>query len=332
VRDSTATLGVRQATDDDLPAVLELLQASLGWVPDDAYARFFAWKHHQSPFGRSPAWVAVDPDADDRVVGFRTFSRWQFARGDATVPAVRAVDTATHPDYQGRGIFSLLTRQALDELRAEGVAFVFNTPNDRSRPGYFKMGWQLVERLPVASTPRSPLSLLRLARARTPADKWSAPTDAGVPVSEVLADAEATTALLAAARPDDDRLRTLHTPAYLAWRYGFPPLHYRAVVAPGGLASGVVVFRLRRRGAALEAAVCEQIVPAGDDRTAPALIRQVLRETGADHAVQIGRARPARGLLPVPGQGPTLVWRDLTEPVMPPADRWALGLGDIELF
>jgi GNAT superfamily N-acetyltransferase len=332
VADATATLGVRQATDDDLPAVLELLQASLGWVPDDAYARFFAWKHHESPFGRSPAWVAVDPDADDRVVGFRTFSRWQFARGDATVPAVRAVDTATHPDYQGRGIFSLLTRQALDELRAEGVAFVFNTPNDRSRPGYFKMGWQLVERLPVASTPRSPLSLLRLARARTPADKWSAPTDAGVPVSEVLADAEATTALLAAARPDDDRLRTLHTPAYLAWRYGFPPLHYRAVVAYGGLASGVVVFRLRRRGAALEAAVCEQIVPAGDDRTAPALIRQVLRETRADHAVQIGRARPARGLLPVPGQGPTLVWRDLTAPVMPPADRWALGLGDIELF
>ena len=96
--------------------------------------------------------------------------------------------------------------------------------------------------------------------------------------------------------------------------------------------SGVVVFRLRRRGAALEAAVCEQIVPAGDDRTAPGLVRQVLRETGADHAVQIGRARPSRGLLPVPGQGPTLVWRDVSDSVMPPADRWALGLGDIELF
>ena len=185
--DATATLDVRRATDDDLAAVLDLLQASLGWVPDDAYARFFTWKHHESPFGRSPAWVAIDPAAGDRLVGFRTFSRWQFARGDATLAAVRAVDTATHPDYQGRGIVSLLTRQALDELRAEGVAFVFNTPNDRSRPGYFKMGWQLVERLPVTATPRSPLSLLRLARARTPADKWSAPTDAGVPVAEVLA-------------------------------------------------------------------------------------------------------------------------------------------------
>ena len=329
---ASATLDVRQATDDDLPAVLELLQASLGWVPDDAYARFFAWKHHESPFGRSPAWVAVDPDAEGRIVGFRTFSRWEFDRGADTVTAVRAVDTATHPDYQGRGIFSLLTRQALDELAAEKVGFVFNTPNDRSRPGYLKMGWQLVERLPVAATPRSPLSLVRLARARTPADKWSAPTDAGVPVADVLADAAGVEALLAASRPDDGRLRTRRTPDYLAWRYGFPPLHYRAVVAPGGVKEGLVVFRLRRRGAALEAAVCEQIAPVGDDRTAPRLVRALLRDTGADHAVQIGRARPATGLLPVPGQGPTLVWRDVTETTMPPADRWALALGDIELF
>ena len=328
----TAPLDVRATTDDDLPAVLDLLQASLGWVPDDAYARFFAWKHRESPFGPSPAWVAIDPDADGRIVGFRTFSRWRFERGGETVPAVRAVDTATHPDYQGRGIFTMLTRRALDELRDDRVAFVFNTPNDSSRPGYMKMGWRLVERLPVAATPRSPLSLARLARARTPADKWSAPTDAGVPVVELLADEAGVGDLLAAARPGDGRLRTERTAAYLGWRYGFPPLHYRAVVAPGGVAEGAVIFRLRRRGAALEAAVCEQIVPAGDDRTAGALVRGLLRATGADHAVQIGRARPSRGLLPVPGQGPTLVWRDLVETTMPEADRWGLGLGDIELF
>jgi GNAT superfamily N-acetyltransferase len=332
VTEATATLDVRQATDDDLPAVLELLQASLGWVPDYDYAQFFAWKHHESPFGRSPAWVAVDLAAGDRVVGFRTFLRWQFERGDATVFAVRAVDTATHPDYQGRGIFSLLTRQALNELRADSVAFVFNTPNDRSRPGYLKMGWELVERLPVVMTPRSPRSLVRLARARAPADKWSVHTDVGVNVAELLADEKSITALIDSARPDGDRLRTRRTPAYLAWRYGFPPLHYRAVVAPDGVEAGAVVFRLRRRGAALEAAICEQIVPAGDDDPASALVRRVLRETGADHAVQIGRARPSKGRLPLPGHGPTLVWRDVTDPSMPPANQWDLVLGDIELF
>ena len=28
-------LSIRQATDDDLPQILELLRSSLGWVPDD---------------------------------------------------------------------------------------------------------------------------------------------------------------------------------------------------------------------------------------------------------------------------------------------------------
>ena len=51
---------------------------------------------------------------------------------------------------------------------------------------------------------------------------------------------------------------------------------------------------------------------------------------GGGYAEQV--SVPVRGLLPVPGQGPTLVWRDVTETTMPPADRWALALGDIELF
>ena len=51
-----------------------LLAASLGWSSDDHYEAFFDWKHEQNPFGRSPAWVAVD---GGEVVGFRTFLRWE---------------------------------------------------------------------------------------------------------------------------------------------------------------------------------------------------------------------------------------------------------------
>ena len=49
-------------------------------------------------------------------------------------------------------------------------------------------------------------------------------------------------------------LATLRTPEYLSWRYGFGPLAYRAVVAPGGVGEGLAVYRLRRRGSAGEAA------------------------------------------------------------------------------
>jgi GNAT superfamily N-acetyltransferase len=340
--DRTVDLDVRTATDDDHDAVLDLLQASLGWVPDDQYGRFFAWKHHESPFGRSPAWVALD---GDRIVGFRTFMRWEFERDGAPVRAVRAVDTATHPEYQGRGIFTLLTRRALEDLRADGVAFVFNTPNEKSRPGYLKMGWQLVGRLPVAARPRSLPSLLRVARARTAADKWSAPTEAGEPIEAALADRSAVERLLARSTETTDGgggggdagpLRTRRSVEYLAWRYGFGPLRYRALPVSGPSGDGLVVFRLRRRGGALEAAVCEELMPPDDAKLRRRAHRELLRSTGADHAVVIGAPRPTEGLLPVPGQGPTLVWRDVGETStgneVPRADRWLLNLGDVELF
>ena len=340
----TSSLEVRAATPDDDAAVLELLQASMGWVPDEQYAQFFRWKHRESPFGASPAWAAVD---GDRIVGFRTYVRWQFLRGGEVVPAVRAVDTVTHPDYQGKGIFSLLTKRSLAELDEMGVGFVFNTPNDKSRPGYLKMGWQLVEKLPVAARPRSALALVRLARARVPADKWSTECSAGLPAPEALADDDVLTTLLGrvgavaggpgstsgtSSTTADGPILTNRTPAYLRWRYGFPPLRYRAVSAPGGPADGLAVFRLRRRGAATEAALCELLVPGDDTGVTRELLSEILRGSGADYVVRLGPPRPALGFLPVPGQGPTLVWRGVREQVAPDPQRWALTLGDIELF
>jgi GNAT superfamily N-acetyltransferase len=305
-----------------------LLQASLGWVPNEQYGRFFAWKHRENPAGDSPAWVAVD---GDRIAGFRIFLRWEFDLDGRVVRAVRAVDTATHPDYQGRGIFSRLTLHAIEALRAEGVSFIFNTPNDSSRPGYLKMGWQPVARLPVLMRPRSVGSLIRVARARVPAAKWSTPTDAGLPAPEVLSDRDAVGALLTASATGAG-MQTRRTPAFMAWRYGFEPLAYRVLLAGDRLADGFVVFRLRRRGAAMEAAVGDVVLPASSGRTA-ALLRRMLRESGADYAVRIGGAHVARaGSLPLPGQGPTLVWREVSDPGMPAAAAWHLTLGDVELF
>jgi GNAT superfamily N-acetyltransferase len=330
------SIDVRPATPEDDAAVLGLLEASMGWVPDELSSRFLAWKHRENPFGTSPAWVAVDGDTG-QIVGFRTFLRWRFLHAGGVVDAVRAVDTATHPDHQGRGIFSRLTRHALGELAADGVAFVFNTPNDRSRPGYLKMGWRLVGRLPVAVRPRTPWSLVRLAGARAPADKWSTFSDAGAPAPEVLADVSLS--LPGTGEPVDGTgagWRTARTGGYLRWRYGFPELGYRALTAPGGAEDGLAVFRLRRRGSATEAAVCELLVPPGASRTAAArhLLRQVVRTTGADHAVLIGPARLALGRIPVPRQGPTLVWRAVAtqDEAPPPLAAWDLSLGDVELF
>lgn len=318
---------VRRAEPGDEAQVLELIEAALGRRPDPRNADFYHWKHRDNAFGPSPTWVAVD---GTRVVGLRTMMRWEFHTPSGPARAVRAVDTATHPDYQGRGIFSALTMRAVDELRAEGVDFVFNTPNDKSRPGYLKMGWQQVGRLPTGLMPGSLRTLPRIAAARVPAELWSTPTEVGLAPSEAFADDDAVGRLLEAKTPPDS-ISTRRTPSYLRWRYGFEPLAYRALPAADSASGGMLIFRLRRRGAATELVVADLLLPRPTAAAARRLVRAALKATGADYALGL-RTTDATGLLPLPGQGPALTWRALAAEAMPTLDRWKLSLGDIELF
>jgi hypothetical protein len=267
------------------------------------------------------------------VVGFRTFLRWELrGPGGELLRAVRAVDTATRASHQGRGIFRRLTLQALDDLRAQGVALVFNTPNDNSRPGYLKMGWVQVGRLGAMVRVVSPASLLRMRHARVPADLWSTPTDVGRPAAEVLGLPGLADLLSVPAAPTG--LSTCRTPAYLRWRYGFAPLAYRAITLGHDVAGGVAVLRLRRRGPALECVLCEVLTPAGDPGAKRALVRSVVRQCGADYVITLGRPPAGRGgFVRAPGQGPLLTWRPLsTGSVGARLDDWALTLGDVELL
>jgi GNAT superfamily N-acetyltransferase len=323
---------VRRATVDDEPAILALAQRSLGWDPGDATRAHFTWKHRENPFGESPMWVA---DVDGRLAGFRTFLRWELvAPGGETRRVVRAVDTATDPDFQGRGLFTRLTLAALDELDADGVDFVFNTPNEQSRPGYLKMGWSEVGRVPVEIRPTGITSVVRLAGARTPAERGALACAAGDPAAAVLADDGVTADLLATGSPPAG-LATRRSAAYLRWRYGPAALHYRIVTAPAGPAAGAVVFHLRRRGPATEAVVCDAFAPADDPRALGPVLRHVARASGADYLLRVGSPtpRPPTGsFVPLPRTGPVLTARAVRLPPPTVLGAWRLTMGDVEIF
>lgn len=327
MKPSTAQeLIVRPASEADEAEVIGLLGRSLGWRAEDPNEEFFRWKHRDNAFGVSPAWVAVH---DGQLVGYRTFLRWRFVNDDGKpVRAVRAVDTATDPAYQGLGIFRRLTLQAVAELTLGGDdSIVFNTPNDRSRPGYLKMGWSVARRLPIGVLPANPRSAVGMVSSRVPAGLWSEPTTAGSDAAEVLSDRGISSALLQHAPTRG--FRTDRTPEYLAWRTSLAPLAYRVLFSSDrDPAEGGIVFRLRRRGLSLEAAVIEQLVPSR--LTGAKLVRRMLRESGADYAIGL-RSGPSAGLIPLPIPGPLLTTRPLAG--SPPAsDQWQLTLGDVELF
>ncbi|HBX79411.1 MAG TPA: hypothetical protein DEG43_17360 [Acidimicrobiaceae bacterium] len=94
---------------------------------------------------------------------------------------------------------------------------------------------------------------------------------------------------------------------------------------------GIVVFRIRKRGGALEATICEALV--SDSRQLAAATKSILRETKADYAlVSSTLAGPRSAMLRVPQLGPMLVWKDLAGEPIPSIDKLHLSLGDIELF
>jgi glycosyltransferase involved in cell wall biosynthesis/GNAT superfamily N-acetyltransferase len=315
-------LTLRPVTDDDTDAIIDLLGASLGWGDDDRYRQLFAWKHRTNPFGVSPGWVAID---SGDVVAVRLFMRWRFRRGHQTLSAVRAVDTATHPDYQGRGLFTRLTNEALAACLAEGTDFVFNTPNAQSRPGYLKMGWRDVGRPSVAMRPMSIAAFASIARSREPAERWSLPIEIGDDIGTWLDAADPTRRAPAEVSSTDRTLRTDADDTFLRWRYGLDSLRYR-VVDDGDTA---IVVRLRRRGIGVELVVADAF---GDSRAADRLAALTGKDVGATHALRLGPPN-LRGLFaPMPGIGPDLTWRALNDTGQPPLPNWGLRMGDIELF
>ncbi len=315
-------LEIRAATPDDRPAIIELCRISLGWDDDPRFEQLYAWKHDDNPFGASPTWVATDAG---RIVGLRAFLRWEFIRNGQVLRAVRAVDTATHPHYQGKGLFTALTMHGLAELAADGVDFVFNTPNDKSRPGYLKMGWHEVGRFPSAMRFAGPLSALASVRSRTASGHWSLPLTIGEPFDAWLDHTEHSDD----ARPMPtaaDALTTNVGRRFLLWRYGNALLGYRAV--PQG--RGAVIVRARRRGLADELVLLHAIdlsMVQADDVAAKAL-----KQSGCNHCMRTGPPRVRSGFLPLPGGGPMLTFRALKSMTKPALGDWQLGMGDIELF
>ena len=338
-------LRYRPATEDDLLEIVTLIQHCMGAAYPPWSPAFWDWKHRKSPFGPSPCMLAV---VGDRVVGLRVFSKWQWVSGSNVVQAVRAVDTVTASDWRGRGIFSKLTLALVERVREEGTAFVYNTPNQFSRPGYLKMGWQRVGRLPVLVRPSRPAALagrmFGRAVGRAAHRSTHETAEGGQPVEALCASPDLA-AIVAGAQVNDQRLHTQRSADYLAWRFrDIPGMDYRVVwsVADG---SGVaIVYRVGARDGLRELRICELIAAPNRSsmRVGRGLVGDICRNEHPHYTIAMAAHRTAErdilrrsGFIAVPRVGPELTVRPLVAPLSADPLRWAswrCSIGDMELF
>lgn len=311
------TITTRDFSETDLPEVLDLMRRSLGET--DLLARtpeLFRWKHLANPFGRSIVLVAEEVG---RVVGLRAFMRWELEGPNGTLlRCVRAVDTATHPQFQRRGIFRRLTLEAVEVAEEQGVDLIFNTPNERSGAGYLKMGWKRIGDIGIMIRPH-PLRLLRSPKATGAADV--------LPPARPAADLNVV-----------DRAprgwRTPRSAAYLQWRFGDHPTarYFRVDQGPG---TAIVRPNVR-------AGRHEQVLSDAFGTKPAAAIRRAFRSSPAAYmAGWFSSGSPERsaahraGLIPVPKlRALTLVARPLSQRAADVAslDDFDLALSDLELL
>lgn len=211
---------IRKATQADTPAIVELLKSSLGEELLPKSEAFWNWKHVANPFGTSP--VLVEDD-NGKIVGVRAFMQWRWVQHGKTYRALRAVDTATHPDYQGKGIFKKLTLGLVDESIKNGFDFIFNTPNSSSKPGYLKMGWEALGKPGIRIKPFIGMGFARLGlkKSAIQPETFSAYATGDAfsfeqPLANLVNDFK---------RANDRYLKTDVSPAYYRWRYHAIPVH-----------------------------------------------------------------------------------------------------------
>jgi GNAT superfamily N-acetyltransferase len=331
------SLAIRPGADGDIPAVIALMKSALGEGNVPRTQEFWHWKHRENPFGPSPMWLAFDAE---RLVGVRLFLRWRLHAGPAAYSAVRAVDTATHPDYQGKGIFKRLTLKLVEEEQRAGTHLIFNTPNQKSRPGYLKMGWSTVGKLAMWVRPCRPLRLLRAALRGVEAAE-----DEGMPLDDAISPRSFDVATEAGLLASDDTQPRFHTHLdlrYLSWRYRAPGLRYAALSE----AEALIVFRLRRRGALRELRLCDAVIKTPSVRASRAfktLVQRAIRRYEPDYVIASLRPELAAmlpfavgGFVPAPAAGPILTVRRLALPASAPSPEklvhWSASIGDLELF
>jgi GNAT superfamily N-acetyltransferase len=318
-RSSVTEITTREASPDDVGAILAVLKAALGETPLlRRTPEQWAWKHETNPFGPSIVLLAM---SGDRIAGVRAMMRWHLTTPDgSTVECVRPVDTATHPEFERRGIFRRLTMEALDIARDRDVNLVFNTPNPQSGAGYISMGWQEVAPIGVMVRPR-------IGRALAPVSGATPSLADVVPTSRPFSPIDAPD------RPPRG-LRTERSTRYQDWRFaGHPTVRYGAINS----GSGAAVVRVGVRKSRIELVMSDLIGDAGSSE-----VRRAHRGNKARYmAGFFSKGSPERsaamagGMMPVPGmKALRLVAMPLTDIDIDVFDlgSWDIATSDLELL
>lgn len=119
----------------------------------------YAWKFRGFP-DDIPAYEYVAM-LDGRLVGYYAAIPFPYVVNGETRRIAMVCDVMTHPDERGKGIFTKLGRYATAQLAEAGLYCATGYPiRPEVIPGHLKVGWKIVQTLPVYARPVRSTGLL----------------------------------------------------------------------------------------------------------------------------------------------------------------------------
>lgn len=112
------------------------------------------WRYESNPSG--PV-LGMDAWDGDRLAAHYATAPCEAIVDGRPMKGLLSLNTATHPDYQGRGLFTGLAEATYGAAASTGYGFVIGVANANSTPGFVrKLGFQLVRRLEAGLLVQSP--------------------------------------------------------------------------------------------------------------------------------------------------------------------------------
>jgi len=136
-----ADLAIVEVGPERADEIRELLRVCFDNNPK-AEPGIMEWQYWSNPFGRSHTVVALD---GTRLVAHHAAYPVPLRLDDHYVTGALQVDTATHPDYRGRGLYGRLSRELYDRCRADGIALMLGNPNAAAYGPLSRVGWRAVD-------------------------------------------------------------------------------------------------------------------------------------------------------------------------------------------
>ena len=128
-------LAIRPAgsAPDQLAAYSGLLNAAFGTSKFGEPG--LAWRYRDNPAGGV---VGADAWDGERLAAHYVTCPLEARIDGRVVRGLLSLNTATHPDYQGQGLFTKLAEAAYAQGAADGYSFVIGVANANSTPGFLR--------------------------------------------------------------------------------------------------------------------------------------------------------------------------------------------------